>query len=187
MTKLVYGVGVNDADYPVQPKVNGKGIMCPFYSTWKSMLKRCYSIKYHEQRPTYKDCQVSNEWLTFMTFKKWMEVQPWEGNQIDKDILYEGNKVYSPNTCVFVSRQTNQFLTDAGSIRGEWPIGVYFHRGRYEAQIGIFGKRTQIGVYDYPEEAHQAYRVAKYELAVQLASEQTDPRVAAALIERYKL
>lgn len=63
MKKLVYGVGVNDADYVVQVKetvdcANGKRKQkqvwtCPFYKTWKSMLKRCYCEKAKINIPTY--------------------------------------------------------------------------------------------------------------------------------------
>jgi len=131
--KLVYGVGINDADYVVQRNetiyVNGKRTrkqvwICPYYQAWKSMLERCYSIKYQERQPTYRGCSVSEEWLTFSVFKSWMEKQEWEGMQLDKDILFEGNKLYSKETCVFVSSVVNIFTTDRGASRGEWLIGV---------------------------------------------------------------
>lgn len=62
-TKLVYGVGINDADYVVQRKetieVNGVRKrrlvwVCPYYQVWRTMLRRCYSTKYHDRQPTYK-------------------------------------------------------------------------------------------------------------------------------------
>lgn len=111
--RLVYGVGNNDADYVVEKReeigyVGGKRRrklmwVCPYYQTWKDMIKRCYSTKCQEKFPTYKGCSVSADWHTFSNFKAWMEKQNWEGKQLDKDILIEGNKVYSPETCVFVS------------------------------------------------------------------------------------
>lgn len=60
--KLVCGVGINDSDYVVQKfettveddKRKWKFIwICPFYKTWKNMLKRCYSIKTQNNQPTY--------------------------------------------------------------------------------------------------------------------------------------
>ena len=72
--KLVFGVGINDADYSIQKVItivdeNGKRRqkqiwICPFYKKWKSMLERCYSDKYRERYPTYKSCSVCQEWLT---------------------------------------------------------------------------------------------------------------------------
>lgn len=186
--KLVYGVGVNDADYPVYVRqTEGKAWRCPFHTRWTSMLCRAYSDVFHKRYPTYRGCRVDSEWHTFSKFKLWMESQDWQGNHLDKDILVEGNKIYSASTCVFITAETNMFSTDSKARRGEFPIGVYAFRGKFKATISINGVGTFIGMHSTPEDAHQAWRVAKYELAVQLASEQSDPRVAAALIERYKL
>ena len=78
--KLVYGIGINDADYAVTEwetiEVNGKRKKklvwgCPYYRTWKDMLRRCYSTKFQETNPTYIGCSVSDEWLTFSVFKSW--------------------------------------------------------------------------------------------------------------------
>lgn len=32
------------------------------------MLQRCYDSKYHEKSPTYKNCEVHNEWLNYQNF-----------------------------------------------------------------------------------------------------------------------
>ena len=55
-----------------------------------------------------------------------MEKQDWEGKFIDKDLLFPGNKVYGPDTCVFVTRQLNNLFTDHGG-RGPHKQGVYKH------------------------------------------------------------
>ena len=196
--KLVYGVGINDADYVTRKmetiEVNGvrkKKLVweCHYYRTWKSMLKRCYSPKYQEKRPTYKGCSVSEEWLTFSVFKSWMEKQDFEDKQLDKDLLFEGNKVYSEETCAFVNKTVNLFTTDRGNDRGEWLIGVYWHKrdGRFVSQCNnpFTKKREHLGYFTCEQEAHQAWLKRKLELATLLAEEQTDSRVAKALIERY--
>jgi len=95
MKRLVHDVGVNDSCY-------GDALRCPFYSTWVSMLKRCYSKIYQEKNRAYIECAVFNEWLVFSVFKSWMEEQNWKENELDKDILFNGNKIYSPETCIFV-------------------------------------------------------------------------------------
>ena len=41
MTKLLYGVGLNDYDGIVN--INGK--ISKFYKVWQSMLSRCYDFK----------------------------------------------------------------------------------------------------------------------------------------------
>lgn len=197
--KLVHGVGVNDAGYVVKVwetigYVNGKRKRklvweCPYYRVWGSMLARCYSAKCQDRYPTYKGCSVSDDWLTFSNFKSWMEKQPWEGSQLDKDLLFEGNKVYSAKTCVFVTREVNLFTTDSGAARGEWLIGVHWHKAKGKFQSTCRNpftkKREYLGYFSYEQEAHNAWIKRKLELAHLLAREQTDERVAKALIERY--
>lgn len=128
MARLVCGVGINDADYVVQPTVMGKQISCPYYQVWHSMLKRCYSVKRLTTFPSYVGCSVSEEWLIFSNFKAWMETQDWLGKHLDKDILYIGNKVYSEQTCVFVEDRVNYLLTDSAASRGNYMIGVNWHK-----------------------------------------------------------
>lgn len=185
--RLVYGVGVNDADYLVAPIVGGKQVMCPFYKTWKSMLERGYSKKFKIKRPTYESVSVCGEWLTFSNFKGWMETQDWEGNQLDKDLLIPSNKVYSPETCVFVSAYVNTFTLDNPSKRGKYPIGVSMCRGRYKAMCGFDRNTAYIGTFDTVQEASDAYMQRKRELASTLAGAQTDKRVADAILQRYAL
>lgn len=196
--KLVCGVGWNDADYQIteqQVTIDEYGgkkkitWMCPFYWKWKSMLQRCYSPKLQEIRPTYVGCCVCEEWLTFSNFKAWMEVQDWEGKQLDKDLLTPGNKVYSPETCVFVDKRVNLFLIECSATRGECIIGVCWHRGvnKFQALCGDgSGKQKHLGCFNTELEAHKAWLAFKLEQAKILAAEQTDPRVAKALIERYE-
>jgi hypothetical protein len=95
MNKLVWGVGVNDLDYRTQVKEyvtenGGKRIRkhvftCKYYEVWKDMLKRCYSEKYLESRPSYIGTSVCSEWLSASAFKKWMEQQDWRDKSLDKD------------------------------------------------------------------------------------------------------
>ena len=188
-TKLVYGIGVNDADYAVRPKINGKKVMCHYYKAWAHMLQRCYGKKYQEHYPTYKGCSVCPDWLYFMNFRKWMIRQDWEGKQLDKDLLVRGNKVYSEDTCVFVDAMTNLFTTDSGRSRGDYPLGVSFHKplGKFQALCSNpFTKKLEyLGLFTCEHQAHLAWKARKHELACELADLQTDPRVAAALRTRY--
>lgn len=198
-TKLVFGIGVNDSDQAVVEReeigyVDGKRKrkivwQCAYYTRWKDMLMRCYSAKFKERNPTYIGCTVSGEWLTFSNFKAWMENQDWQGNQLDKDLLFEGNKIYSAETCVFVTGLVNNFTTSRANGRGEWLIGVYWHKAaeKFAALCSnpFTKKKEHLGLYSTELEAHQAWLKRKLELAKELAAEQTDPRIAKALIERY--
>ncbi len=118
--KLVHGVGVNDYEEAIL--VNGKNI--DSYSCWSKMLERCYSAKLHFRYPTYIECSVYEEWKYFSNFKQWYDANYRDGFHLDKDILVEGNKVYSPDTCVFVPKYLNLLLNDHGRARGDLPLGI---------------------------------------------------------------
>lgn len=183
--KLVEGVGVNDADYPIKKTSGGLIIRCPYYTAWANMLKRCYNLKYQEGNPAYRGCSVCTEWLTFTNFKAWMETQNWEGNSLDKDLLLAGNKVYGPEACLFVSRQVNSFLAKSKASRGEYPIGVSFDKkvGRFLAQCKSLGRgKEYLGTYETPQQAHEAWLSRKRELAKELAGQQSDHRISEALL-----
>jgi hypothetical protein len=187
--KLVYGVGINDANYVTSPKVNGKQVSCIFYRTWKHMIDRCYSEKCQSTNPTYVGCAVSEQWHLFSTFKAWMEKQEWEGNQLDKDILIPENKVYSDENCIFVSNKLNSFLTDRGAARGSNLIGVHFCKRdrKYISQCNnpFTLKKERLGCFDSEIDAHNAWKKRKHELALIYADMQTDERIANALRIRF--
>lgn len=190
--RLVHGVGINDADYAVTKREKGKQVWrCPYCQTWRDMLRRAYCGKYKQKYPTYEGITVCGEWHSFMNFRSWMETQDWEGKELDKDILFQGNKVYSPDTCVFVDGIVNTFLNDQAAARGEWPLGVYWNEQskKFKSQCSnpFTKKREFLGYFHCPDQAHQAWRKRKYELACRLADMQTDERVAKALRTRYEV
>lgn len=128
MKKLVCGVGVNDLPYRTDvyeyvTKDGGKRVRklvfrCPYYKAWKNMLKRCYDEKYLESNPSYIGTSVCSEWWYATAFKKWMEQQDWQGKSLDKDIIVPGSKLYSPDTCAFVLKATNNFVIARDASRG---------------------------------------------------------------------
>jgi hypothetical protein len=193
-TKKVAGVGINDADYAVSisMKINGKSVKvwrCPYHTKWYNLLMRCYSSNHK----SYVGCSVADSWLVFSNFKKWIDEQPnrnWENCQLDKDLLGDGNKVYSPDTCIFVSGFVNKFMQDAFSNKREGGVkGYYFdkRRGKYVAQCAnpFTGKTDHVGMFEDEDAAHQAWKAKKYEFACQIASTETDGMVAEALLKKY--
>ena len=187
--KLISGHGINDADYQVQPRINGKKSMCPYYQKWASMIERCYSDKIKAKYPTYIGATVCKEWLTFSVFKEWMGRQEWEGKELDKDIIKPGNKHYSPYTCCFVPKLLNSLLCDSRAVRGDLPQGVCLdkERGKYLAQCSYKGKRNALGRYKTVNAASLRYRLFKSQLIRATAEEQEDERVKAGLIKHAKI
>lgn len=94
--RTVSGVGVNDV-YKCDSKI---------YLAWRNMIDRCYNKK-HKFYKDYgeKGVKVACEWKKLSNFKSWFEQNYIEGYQLDKD--FGGGKLYSPETCVFVSKSDN--------------------------------------------------------------------------------
>lgn len=196
----LFGVGLNDSISPTQQfehTYDEKGLrktklifICPFYRKWKQVLERCYSESFQRKHPSYIGCSVCDDWLVFSNFKKWMEKQDWEGKELDKDLLFPGNKLYGPHTCVFLERELNLFITESKSTRGEHPIGVSLFKpnGKFKATIHnpLIRKSEHLGYFDSPELAHIAWLTRKIEFARMYATKQSDKRIAEALISRYE-
>jgi len=185
MSRLIYGVGINDADYAVKPRKNDAQGWCPFYRKWKSMLNRCYCLKALTRRPTYQGCVVCDGWLTFSNFKEWMETQDWKGKALDKDFLGDGS-IYSSSTCCFVERWLNNLFTNAAALRGPYPIGVSKHRNKFRAQLKVNGCRAHIGYFDTPEEASMAYQKAKQQHVIEKMKDYPDQRIKQAVLRKVK-
>ncbi len=195
MNKLVCGVGVNDLGYRVHVREwvtenGGKRVLktvfrCEYYAAWRSMLGRCYSEKYLDSNPSYIGTSVCSGWLYASAFKKWMEQQDWHGKCLDKDIIVPGSKLYSPETCAFVLQATNNFVIARDASRGEYPIGVSLFKrtGKYQAycENPFIGEREHLGYFSTSEEAHEAWRKRKDELAQLVAATESDMRIVRAL------
>ena len=180
MTKrtMVFGVGINDSVTPVRCRKTK--YICPYYSRWSHMIKRCYSECFHKTNATYKDCTTCEEWLTFSNFKRWMQAQDWQGMQLDKDIIKPKNKIYSPENCAFVTCEENNILCDAKSIRGKYPKGVCYHQinKNFLAYITIKNKRVNLGSFPSVDLAVESYKKAKKIALIAASKEATNKKVS---------
>ena len=171
----VYGHGYLGIDKNGNvPKTNefkdGKLCATQEYHKWQNMLQRCFDNKLKEKNPTYKDVTCCERWLCFANFLEDFEVLKQEYNwnvdeklQLDKDILHKGNKIYSLENCVLVPDYINFLFIKNDTKRGEYPIGVSYNKQnkKYQARCRINGKRKGLGLYNTPEEAFNAYKIAK--------------------------
>jgi hypothetical protein len=156
--KILFGIGVNDYEYPIQ----SNGVMLTSYAKWKSMLQRCYSEKYVNRRKCYVGCSVCDEWLRFSNFKRWFDKNYVEGYYLDKDILVNGNKVYSPETCCFVPHEINELIETRKNKTNKFYQCVEISKnGKFRARIKRYGRREYLGTFNTPEEAFYAYKEAK--------------------------
>ena len=168
--RRTYGIGyLGEGEY--KTKINGKNTKC--YIAWKHMLERCYNPKYKEKHPTYINCEVCEEWLCFQNFAEWFYNNYYEIDgekmQLDKDILCKGNKIYSSENCIFVPEKINKLFTKSDKSRGNYPIGVSYHKtvGKFQANCRIYdfeenkSKLKYLGLYDTPDDAFKVYKQFK--------------------------
>lgn len=162
LKKLYYGIG-----YYGKELEDVKLIDIPGYRTWRVMLQRCYDERLHNLEPRYKDCAICDEWHSLFNFNKWYLKNYYtiddERMELDKDILFKGNKIYSPDTCVFTPKRINILFINANRTRGAFPVGVYFdkQKKKYIAQISCGNKTTKVARCDTPIEAFYMYKFYK--------------------------
>lgn len=169
----VLGVGI----------IGGEDIDDKSYLIWFHMLRRCYDKKLHSKEPTYKDVTCCEEWLNYQNFKKWFDNNYYEidndNMQLDKDILYKDNKIYSPETCVFVNQRINKLFIKRKAKRGSLPIGVTYNKrdNKIQARCDINNGNNSkkfLGTFDTPEEAFKSYKTFKEKYIKQVAEEYKD-------------
>ena len=188
MTPSLFGVGfMGIGDFKSKDE-NGKNTKC--HATWQDMHKRCYDPKFQEKHSTYKDCTVCKEWNNYQEFGKWFDENYYEvGNEqmaLDKDILKKGNKIYSPETCVFVPQHINSLFVKSNKIRGDYYIGVSKHGNKFRAMLNKGNEKLiHLGLYATAEEAFQVYKKHKEAYIKEVAEEykgRIDPRAYEAMI-----
>ena len=119
--KTVHGVGfLGDGKYSC-------GTHRELHSVWRSMIRRCYSTKCSNYN-IYgaRGVTVCDEWHNFQNFAKWYEDNyPKDGRKydLDKDRLSVGIKVYSPETCCFLTHAENSIESNAKYYKMVSPDG----------------------------------------------------------------
>lgn len=151
------------------------------YNIWKHMLERCYNPYYINDNLTYKDCFVCEEWHNFQIFARWYEDNYYEikGEKmcLDKDILYKGNKIYSPNNCVIVPNRINVLFVKSDKSRGDYPIGCSYSKEKDKIEVHCqrcSKKRKFLGYYNTIDEAFNSYKNFKESYIKQVADEYKD-------------
>lgn len=169
---------LGEGKYNVHDK-NGKLTKC--YTAWHAMMQRCYDSECHKRLPTYIDCEVCEEWHNFQNFGDWFKDNYYEieGQKmhLDKDILNKGNKIYSPENCIFAPEKINTLFVKSNKARGDYPIGVHYHKqhGKFQAYCSVYNyeknkkKQIHLGYYDTPQKAFEVYKQFKEQYIKQVA------------------
>lgn len=134
----IFGVGfIGDGAH--KSRANGKET--EKYKHWHGMMTRCYSKGAKGVSPTYSGCTVCDEWHNFQSFSDWFNTHYIDGYHLDKDIIRHGNKIYSPDTCIFVHRHTNSMFNKPKK-KSNLPLGISRTSGKdnyYSARCWVDG------------------------------------------------
>lgn len=148
------------------------------YKTWISMMGRCYNTDYLKKEPSYIDCYVDKTWHNFQNFGEWYDKNFYkvenQNMQLDKDILCKGNKIYSPENCVFVPQRINSLFVKRQNDRGKYPIGVTYDKTskKYLVQCcNKYSKQMSLGYYNTSEEGFYVYKQFKEKVIKQIAED----------------
>ena len=158
------------------------------YKTWHDMIGRCYEEgRSGIYEAYYEICTVCEEWKCYQTFAKWYEENQYECKgrlHLDKDILYPGNKIYSPDTCLLVPQRINMVFTNKTNNRG-LPNGIVQQGNGYLAKYN----HIELGVCDTVEEAYEIYAKEKEKHIKQIADEYREiiPAYIYEALCRYKV
>ena len=83
---------------------------------------------------------------------------------LDKDILVKHNKIYSPETCIYVPHTINALFTKSDKTRGESLIGTTPVNGKYRVYCSLINpetgksKQKHLGYYNTELEAFEIYK-----------------------------
>lgn len=101
-----------------------------------------------------------------------MELQDWEGKQLDKDLLSGGSLIYSPDTCIFLDQVVNLFISNKSVVSKSGIKGVEKHGRWYRAVCTHNGITQVIGKYETSYDAGLAYLNFKRHVAEGLVKNQ---------------
>lgn len=170
--KSIYGVGYSGiGSHPTRIDKNKMSLV---YSIWHSLISRCYNEKMRHNFPAYENCIVCDEWHNFQVFADWYEDNYYNDNSggrmhMDKDILITGNRLYSPETCIFVPQRINMIFMTKFNKSG-LPTGVSSYRNKFRSKYN----NEELGIFITLDEAVKAHEDAKRIHIKQVANEYKD-------------
>lgn len=134
------------------------------YSVWSSIVHRVYKPHTNYIIRSYGDVTMDEKWHNYQNFAEWYYSQINRFGQVDfkwnvdKDLLFPGNRIYSDLYCCVIPSPVNTVLGDSAHARGLLPLGVTKNGPGYQAQCRTFGNSNKyLGTYKTIPEAQTVY------------------------------
>lgn len=147
------------------------------YRKWKAIIDRCVKTDYsNDSLKSYIDCSICEEWLNFQNFAKWFYKNFYicknEPLCVDKDILFHGNKTYSPDKCLLVPQRINLLFVKEKGCRGNSVIGAQKYGDlKFTSMLSTSNGNIYLGIFNSEVDAFNAYKIAKEIYIKQVADE----------------
>lgn len=185
----VRGHGINDADYVVQPKVDGVTVKCPAYVAWESMMRRTYDASHLEQYPWKEGASICKDWMRFSIFLEW-----WKKSSIDgwclSNTIINNKKEYSAESCCFIPEWLKAFSRRNFNKKSGLPAGVVSSGSGFAASCANpkTGKNEHLGSFRDVASARSAYLSKKLEWAsmLKIKMDMIDERIYPRVVEIIK-
>ncbi|AUR91548.1 DNA-binding domain protein [Vibrio phage 1.161.O._10N.261.48.C5] len=168
---MILNFGVNDI-----PKCKSN---LKYYQKWYDMIQRCYNTSQRSKYPTYTNCEVCQEWRYFSNFLNWCKAYEvrtgidCKDYALDKDVM--SSVTYSPESCCFLPKNVNTFLSIKRRNNTLGYVGVSYQKSSrlYKAEINAFFERRRIclGYFKDARSASIAYKEAKLGIASRIVIE----------------
>lgn len=141
---LIYGIGFNSGRHVAKTSDNS---ISKCYDCWRRILFRS-TTEWWEKHPTYTGTSVCDEWKDYSSFADWYSIScnnlDWD---LDKDLLLNGNKQYSPEHCCFIPEEINKAIVVRSKLTGVSKKGnlfeVYF-RSKYVGNSRCFNEAQEL-------------------------------------------
>lgn len=118
------------------------------YKAWEGLKQRCQN----KNNPGYhkyggRGIGVCKEWDRFEAFYKDMGEKPTPDHSIER---VDNNKGYSPDNCIWATKTEQVRNRRVPKSNKTGTSGVFFKRqaGKYQARIGVDGKRLSLGYFN---------------------------------------
>lgn len=175
---IIFGFGYfGEGEYTaIDRKTN---LISKCYISWTEMIKRAYSKEHKKTLPTYDRCTIHKEWGNYQIFSEWyyqnlpktkIDNQKYD---LDKDLLSNKIKTYSPKTCCLLPHCINVAMTTKSGGKYKYS-GVRPEHKKFIALITKRNKPYRLGLSNTEDEAYEIYKMAKESYIRELAAEYRD-------------
>lgn len=156
---------------------------------WMNISKRLAQDKSYERSScVFRDFQSFSEWCQneYGYLRQEENGKFWS---LDKDILCEGNKIYSEETCIFVPQIVNNVFETSEATKGAYALGAYLSSNGKKftsrCRDPFLKKVLYLGTHDSELEAHKAWQTCKSAILKKLADKYADhTKLRKALLSR---